>query len=183
MNSMINQAIAFATQAHESVNQRRKYNGEPYMVHPLAVMQLLKTKSSDPVSDAQLAAALAHDTVEDTPVTLEQVREELGDEVAQLVGWLTDVSTKDQGPRRVRKAIDRAHTAQAPREAKNIKLCDIIHNSEDIAAHDPNFARVWLREAQALLEVMQDADPSLLQLATLTVSGCLKDVHQQRSNK
>lgn len=170
---MIDQAIAFATQAHESVNQRRKYSGEPYMVHPLAVMQILKNCSSDPVSDEMLAAAALHDTVEDTPVTLEQVWQQFGPQVGELVAWLTDVSTKDQGPRRVRKAIDRAHTAEAPREAKNIKLCDIIHNSDDIAGHDPNFARVWLKEAQALLEVMQDADPELLQLATRTVQRCV----------
>lgn len=172
MNNLVEHARDFADRAHRAVNQARKYTGEPYINHPTAVMRLLETHSSDPVSDAQRAAALLHDTVEDTDVTIEEIEQHFGAEVAELVGWLTDVSKPEDGPRRVRKAIDRAHTAGAPPAAKSIKLADLIHNAMDITEHDPGFARVWLREKESLLEVLGDADPALLELAHHTLDIC-----------
>lgn len=157
-NGFVERAYTFAKAAHEAIGQVRKYTGEEYISHPIEVAAIV---SSVPHTDEMLAAALLHDTVEDTKVTAEDIRREFGAEVAALVGWLTDVSHPGDGNRAARKAIDRKHTAQAPVEAKTIKLADLISNSQSIIAHDPSFARVYLREKAALLEVLKEGDPTL----------------------
>ena len=149
----------FATAAHSAVAQLRKYTGEPYIVHPAEVVRIVSTVAH---TDAMLAAAWLHDVVEDTGVTNEVIRAEFGDEVAELVGWLTDVSRLEQGNRAVRKAIDRAHSAMAPAAAQTVKLADLISNTRSIMAHDEKFARTYLEEKRLLLEVMTKGDPVLL---------------------
>ena len=148
-------------------------------MHPLDVIEILLKFSSQPVTAEMLAAAACHDVVEDTPVTLDQVRTEFGDSVADLVGWLTDVSKPTDGNRRVRKALDLAHTAQAPVAAKNIKLCDCISNAPSITAHDPGFARKWLQEKAAILEACADADPALLAKAYQVLAECRASLASQ----
>lgn len=151
-------ARVFATAAHAAVGQLRKYTHEPYIVHPAEVVSTLKTV---PHTEAMVAAAWLHDVVEDTGVTLELVRAEFGDEVATLVGWLTDVSRPDHGNRAARKAVDRAHTAAAPAEAQTVKLCDLLSNTRSIMEHDEKFARTYLEEKRLLLEVMTKGDATL----------------------
>ena len=152
-------ARTFATAAHAAVGQLRKYTHEPYWVHPAEVAATVKTVAH---TEAMVAAAYLHDVVEDTGVTLELVRAEFGDEVATLVGWLTDVSRPDHGNRAARKAVDRAHTASAPAEAQTVKLADLLSNTKSIMEHDPEFAKVYLAEKRALLEVMTKGDAELL---------------------
>jgi (p)ppGpp synthase/HD superfamily hydrolase len=170
---LVIKALEFATQGHAAVGQLRKYTKDPYIVHPLAVMQILLDHSSYPVTVEMLAAAACHDLVEDTSVTLDDVRNYLGDQVAVLVDWLTDISKPHHGNRKVRKAIDNEHTAQAPISAQNIKLADIIHNAIDISDHDPKFAKVWLNEKKNLMEMLPNSDPSLFAIANKTINECL----------
>lgn len=162
MGELEERARSFATEAHGAIDQRRKYTGEPYIVHPVAVAELVRTV---PHSDEMIAAALLHDVVEDTPVTIAQIRAEFGDAVAELVDWLTDVSRPEDGNRRVRKHLDLLHTAKAPPEAKTIKLADLIDNSRTISAHDPSFWRVYRWEKEALLAVLKEGDPKLWAMA------------------
>ena len=169
---LVVRAIQFASEAHESIGHTRKYSGEPYIVHPIEVIDILLRVSSQEVTAEMIAAAACHDVVEDTPVTLDQVRDEFGDVVADLVSWLTDVSVPSDGNRKVRKALDLAHTAQAPVEAKNIKLADCVSNAPSITAHDPGFARKWLSEKEAILEACADADPALLAEAVRVLNEC-----------
>jgi guanosine-3',5'-bis(diphosphate) 3'-pyrophosphohydrolase len=103
--------------------------------------------------------------VEDTGVTLELIEQEFGAEVRELVFWLTDISRPEDGTRKVRKSIDRAHTAKAPASAKTIKVADLIDNSRTIFLRDKNFAPVYMREKEALLDVLTEADPKLLRMA------------------
>jgi len=156
-------ARTFATAAHAAVAQLRKYTNEPYIVHPAEVVDILKT-TVEPTEE-MIAAAWMHDVVEDTGVTLELVRAQFGDKVADLVGWLTDVSRPDHGNRAARKAVDRAHTAAAPAAAQTIKCCDLISNTRSIVEHDEKFAKTYLAEKRQLLEVMTKADPRLLERA------------------
>ena len=155
-------ALAFASEAHGSINQRRKYTGEPYIVHPIAVAEIVR---SVPHTEAMIAAALLHDVVEDTPVTIEDIRSAFGEEIAELVGWLTDVSKPSDGNRRKRKHLDLLHTAKAPAAAKTIKLADLIDNTRSISAHDPSFWPVYRREKEALLQVLKEGDALLWQRA------------------
>lgn len=166
MTALEERARVFATAAHAAVAQLRKYTMEPYIVHPAEVVSILKTV---PHTEAMVAAAWLHDTVEDTGVSIELIRAEFGSEVSDLVGWLTDVSRPDHGNRAARKAIDRAHTAAAPAEAQTIKLCDLISNTRSIVEHDAKFARTYLEEKRLLLEVMTKGDPTLLERAASIV--------------
>jgi guanosine-3',5'-bis(diphosphate) 3'-pyrophosphohydrolase len=149
-------AKEFATKAHEG--QLRKYTGDPYIVHPAAVVEILREVDDDPV---MLAAAWLHDVVEDTPVTIEEIEDKFGFDVAGLVRHLTDVSKPSDGNRATRKALDREHLAAAPARAQTIKLADIIDNAASISAHDPEFAKVYKGEALALIHVLRDGDSRL----------------------
>lgn len=168
MTDLVQRARAFAVDAHRQINHRRKYSRQPYEVHLQAVAELVASVTSQP---EMLAAAWLHDTVEDTPVTLDAVLQEFGAGVAALVGDLTDVSRPGDGNRTVRKAIDREHTARASPRAKTVKLADLIDNLRDIVPGDPGFARVFLAEAQALLAVLGDGDARLLELAEREVAA------------
>ena len=110
-------------------------------------------------------AGLLHDTVEDTDVSIVDIHQEFGEDVADLVSDLTDVSTLDMGNRKVRKEIDRKHTAGASDRAKTVKLADIIHNSLSIREYGGGFAKVWLGEKELLLDVLSDGDPRLHEFA------------------
>lgn len=149
MNDLVLLARTFASRAHKE--QVRKYTGEPYIEHPIAVAEIVRKHNG---SKEMIAAALLHDVVEDTDVTLDEVRQEFGDAVANLVDDLTDVSKPEDGNRATRKAIDRDHTAQASAAAMVIKAADLINNTKSITEHDPKFAKVYLKEKRALLDVM-----------------------------
>lgn len=166
-DSLEKRCEAFARKAHDSINHQRKYTGEPYTVHLQAVADLVRKVSGSP---EMIGAAWLHDVVEDTPVTLPEVQREFGDEVATLVGELTDVSRPEDGNRKVRKAIDREHLAVASPEAKTIKLADLIDNSYSIQEHSPGFAKIYMQEKRLLLEVLQEGDPDLHAIASEIVA-------------
>lgn len=157
---IVERARVFATAAHAAVGQVRKYTFEPYIVHPAEVAHIIDNLEG--ATYEMVAAAWLHDVVEDTGVTIETIRAEFGPEVAELVGWLTDVSRPEHGNRAHRKALDRAHTAAAPAEAQTIKLADLISNTRSIMAHDEAFAKTYLEEKRLLLEVMTKADATLM---------------------
>ena len=153
---LINKAKMLAGKAHEG--QFRKYSGMPYIVHPIEVATIVQTVEH---SDEMIAAALLHDVVEDTDYSFEDIAKEVSPEVADLVKGLTDVSSPQDGNRKVRKAIDKDHLAEQNAEVQTIKLADVISNSQDIKANDPKFAKVYIEEMKALLEVLTKGDNTL----------------------
>lgn len=161
----LNDAFSFASSAHRRMDQVRKHTGEPYEVHPLEVCHILM-RNVPGVSVHQLAAALLHDTVEDTDVTLDQICEVFGPLICEYVDGLTDVSKPEDGNRQIRKEIDRLHTAKAIRDVKTVKLADVIDNSISIIKHDPDFSRVYIPEKKRLLEVLTDGDQILFRIAS-----------------
>lgn len=163
------QAREFAAWAHFSVCQRRRYLGEPYIHHPESVVRILREAYGTDLPREAAAAAWLHDVVEDTGTDLEEIRLRFGDDVSGLVEMLTDVSTPADGNRAARKARDREHTARASPLAKSIKLADLIDNTASIVVHDPSFAKVYLREKRALLEVLTEGHPVLYRLACTQV--------------
>lgn len=175
--NIVERARVFATAAHAAVKQKRKYTGEDYIVHPTEVAGIVQSVGG---TDAQIAAAYLHDVVEDTGVTIEQVEAEFGSEVAALVGWLTDVSKPTDGNRKVRKTIDRKHTAKAPAAAKTVKLADLISNTQSIVKHDLNFAETYLEEKMELLEVLTDGDTNLWQQAKFMCIESKRIVQENR---
>lgn len=159
MSDLVERARIYATRAHERINHRRKYSDQPYAGHLEAVARRVAAVTDD---EEMIAAAWLHDTVEDTPATLEDIEEEFGKTVADLVEELTDISRPGDGNRAKRKEMDRIHLAQASVRAKSVKLSDLIDNCRDITKHDPRFARVYLNEMKALLEVLKEGDSRLL---------------------
>jgi (p)ppGpp synthase/HD superfamily hydrolase len=157
---IVRKAQVYAMAAHAAVGQRRKYTNEPYIVHPAEVAKIVAgVPGSTP---DMVAAAWLHDVVEDTGCTYNDIHMGFGTDIATLVGWLTDVSKPEDGPRWYRKKMDREHTAEAPAEAQTIKLADLISNSKSIMAHDPKFAKVYLEEKRLLLDVMTRGDAGLM---------------------
>lgn len=149
----IQHATVFATQAH--AGQKRRYTGDDYIVHPIAVATMVAENGG---TEDQIVAALLHDTVEDTHVTPVEIEMEFGTDVEALVHELTDQFTTEAYPdnnRAQRKAWEAERLAGISLEAKLIKLCDMIDNTSTIVEHDPSFAKVYLGEKLALYSAMQ----------------------------
>lgn len=135
---LVFRALDFAAKKHE--NQRRKdAAGTPYINHPIAVARTLLDVGGidDP---AMLAAALLHDTVEDTNTTFEELRLEFGADVESLVREMTDDKSL---PKQVRKELQVEHADGLSTAAKQLKLCDKICNVLDVT-HNP--ATGWSTE-------------------------------------
>ena len=151
--SVTDRALTFATAAHAAVGQKRKYDGEDYIVHPIRVADIVRTYGG---SYDQIAAAYLHDVVEDTQVDIDTIRDMFGDTIAELVSDLTDVSCSYDGNRATRKSIDMEHTLSGSVDAQFVKLADILDNSQDIRQADPSFWKVYQKEMLELLEGMTD---------------------------
>ena len=166
MEEKLQEAIEFATEAHG--DQKRKYTGEPYITHPIAVMEIVREV---PHTEEMLMAAVLHDTVEDTQVTIEDIKTKFGTKVAELVDGLTDVSRPEHGNRKTRKALDRAHLAKQNAEVQTIKLADLIHNTMSIGLYDPHFYKVYKEEKIKILDVLKLGNQTLMHRAQQQVGG------------
>lgn len=152
-------AYYFAKKAHEYVGQLRKYTNEPYINHPVEVMEILYRYGIK--NFGILQAALLHDVVEDTPISIGCINEAFDVYVCEMVRDLTDISKPTDGNRAYRKAIDREHISRGMPSSKTIKLADLISNSRSIVKHDPKFAKVYLPEKRLLLGVLEEGDARL----------------------
>lgn len=165
MTPKLHEALTFATQAHGT--QTRKYDGSPYIVHPIEVMMIVLRHVQSPSED-MLAAALLHDVVEDTEVTLEDIEAKFGAFTANLVDVLTDRYTHEAYPeknRRWRKEQEAIRLGNAPARAQTIKYADMISNSRTISREDPKFWEVYKAEKRELLFHMTQGDAGLRQMA------------------
>lgn len=178
-DSLEEQARRFATEAHAGAGQRRKYTDEPYIVHPAAVVELVRSVTHD---DAMLAAAWLHDTVEDTSATLGDIEAQFGARVASLVEMLTDSTPTAAKNRAARKLAHFRHTASASPEAQTIKLADIIDNTRAIVRFDPDFARVYLVEKQIQIGLLKEGDVQLWQQASTIIESGLAQLREPPYN-
>ena len=129
--SLLDRAIIFAVKAHAGTERRGK--GFPYIVHPMEAMEIVASITPD---QELLAAAALHDTVEDTDVTIEQIREEFGPRIASLVETESDVvpagvSEEDSWTARKKAGLDRLQ--HASRDAKIVAMGDKLSNMRAIA--------------------------------------------------
>ena len=125
--TLLDRAIRFAVAAHSGVERRGK--GFPYIVHPMEAMAIAATMTPD---QEILAAAALHDVVEDTDVTLEDLRAQFGDRVAQLVDTESD-HFKDDLDWRARKEDSLKRLREADRDEKIVALGDKLSNMRAIA--------------------------------------------------
>ena len=123
---LLDRAIIFAVNAHHNTERRGK--GFPYIVHPMEAVEIVATITPD---QELLAAAALHDTIEDTDVTVEDIRREFGNRIAELVYAESDrftegVSEEDSWHDRKQAAIDRL--AAASHDAKIVAMGDKLSN-------------------------------------------------------
>jgi len=192
---LINRAYVFAAQAH--VNQTRR-SGEPYLEHPLAVADILASLKLD---EASIVTGLLHDTVEDTPVTLEDIREHFSDNIAILVDGITKIakihfhSSEQKQAENFRKMI--LATAKDLRVLL-VKLADRLHNMrtliflpekkrqeialETMQLYAPLAHRLgihWLKQELEDL-AFQHLEPASYQELSRLLSGHLEFLNQTR---
>lgn len=152
-------ALNFAKLAHGT--QVRKYTGEPYWHHLVAVAALVSQVRNRSIE--MVEAALLHDVIEDTDSTGEQVEAEFGMLVRAYVEALTDPPAVKRGPNRAaRRQIVCERMLTAPWAVKTIKLADLIDNTSTIVPHDPKFAKsTYLPEKSHLLNYLLGGDQAL----------------------
>lgn len=136
--AMLMDALEFSSYKHRK--QRRKdVEASPYINHPIALARLLAVEGG--ISDhTTLAAAILHDTVEDTETTFEELKEKFGAVIAQTVREVTDDKTLSSPER---KQLQIEHAAHLSRRAQLVKLADKTCNIRDVAANAP---RGWSLE-------------------------------------
>jgi len=130
-STLLDRAIVFAVEAHRNTERRGK--GFPYIVHPMEAVEIVATITND---QELLAAAILHDTIEDTDVTYEQLKREFGDRIADIVYAESDrfvegVSEENSWHARKQAAITRL--AEAPHDAKVVAMGDKLSNMRAIA--------------------------------------------------
>ncbi len=156
MSELEKSAAFFAFEKHNGLF--RKSGLEPYIVHPAEVANILAQLTTDPHI---LAAAWLHDVVEDCGVTTNDLTLKFGPRVSRFVHEVTNPSQVVPEykllSRKERKEIDKAHIAKASTEAKMIKLADIFSNMHSLVANDPNFAKIWVAEKEALMTLFDEA--------------------------
>ena len=147
---LLDRAIIFAVKAHAGTERRGK--GFPYIVHPMEAMSIVASMTSD---QELLAAAALHDTVEDTEVTVEDLRAEFGERIADLVASESDslhegVSEEESWHARKQEGIDRLKGAS--RDVKIVALGDKLSNMRAIA-------RDYAEQGEALWDMFHAKDP------------------------
>ncbi|MFI5906776.1 HD domain-containing protein [Dactylosporangium sp. NPDC051541] len=118
----LDEAVEFAAERH---GDQRRPAGEPYLEHLLEALDVLVTAVGARDPDV-LRAAVLHDVVEDTPTTLDEVRERFGPRVAELVGWVTKEGDRAAYLERLR---------DAPDAALAVKLADRLSNVQRLRTH------------------------------------------------
>ena len=122
---LLNRAYVYAMKAHG--NQKRA-SGEAYFNHPLEVAAILADMKLD---DATIAAALLHDTIEDTETTQQEIQERFGPEIAALVDGLTKIKQLDRVTREATQAENLRKLLLAMSKDVRVllvKLADRLHN-------------------------------------------------------
>ena len=144
---LVRRAYIFSAKAHQG---QIRMSGEPYMIHPLEVAMILADLRLDP---ATVAAAILHDTIEDTTSTLEEIRELFGDEVAKLVDGMTKLARIELQSREEREAQNfRKMIVAMANDIRVIliKLADRLHNMRTLTFLSPEKQK---RTAQETLDI------------------------------
>ena len=149
---IFDEAVCFAVNKHSG--QTRKMAGAPYILHPMEVASIVGTMTDD--KDV-LAAAVLHDTVEDTDATLDEIREKFGKRIALLVMTETEEKRPDRPP---------AETWELRKEETLI----ILESTKDIGvkmmwlgdklSNMRSFARAYRKEGDALWQQFNQKDPA-----------------------
>ncbi|MBN2176991.1 MAG: bifunctional (p)ppGpp synthetase/guanosine-3',5'-bis(diphosphate) 3'-pyrophosphohydrolase [Demequinaceae bacterium] len=143
--ALIERAFATAERAHEG---QTRMSGDPYITHPVAVGVIVAELG---LPDTVIAAALLHDVVEDTGVTIDDIRREFGDEIAMMVDGVTKLDKIKYGEAAQAETVRKMVLAMAKDiRILILKLCDRLHNARTWDSVPVEMAR---RKAQETLEI------------------------------
>ena len=162
--SIITRALEFAANRHRGQGRKDACN-TPYINHPIAVANLIADTGG--ISDSNvLAAALLHDTVEDTDATIEDIEECFGKKIRDIVMEVTDDKSL---PSRERKRLQVVHASGISYEAKLVKLADKISNLQDMIERPPeNWSlerkREYFEWAREVIDQLRGTSKSLEEL-------------------
>ncbi len=150
----IEEAYAFAAKFHR--NQRRR-SGEPYINHPVEVALILARDLH--MDEDSICAALLHDTVEDTPATLDDVRENFGESVAEIVDGVTKLTSIHVASMDEKQALNLRKMFLAMSKDIRVvivKLADRLHNMRTLAAIPPDRQQFKARETMDVYAPLAD---------------------------
>jgi len=165
--NIVEQAELFATAAHNAIGQTRAFTDGfiPYIIHPRRVASLVSEAQGSP---QMRAAAWLHDVVEDTHITIGQIKQQFGDMIADYVAGLTE--DKESYPTKaIRKKAVADGLKNAPIEIRTIKVADLIANMEDLVLNyekikkgAPKFPDRYLNQQRYLFaSICKDVHPLL----------------------
>ena len=154
----IKAAIQLATKAHEGQFRR---SGDPYISHPLAVMKIVEDWGMD---EDTIIAAVLHDTVEDTSVTLQDIKDQFGDQVAFLVDGVTKLGNARSGMRDLDTYLPQTKdnllrllvATGADIRVLIIKLADRLHNLRTLSALPPDKQKKIAKESLEVFAPLAD---------------------------
>jgi GTP diphosphokinase / guanosine-3',5'-bis(diphosphate) 3'-diphosphatase len=163
--SLIERAYTAAERAHDGQKRR---SGEPYITHPVAVAQILADLGIGPKT---IAAALLHDTVEDTDYTLDMLQHDFGDEIAMLVDGVTKLDKVKYGDSAQSETVRKMIVAMSKDiRVLIVKLADRLHNARTWGFVPPESAA---RKAKETLEIYA---PLAHRLGIQTIKWELEDL-------
>ena len=158
---LVVRAAAFAERKHRG-QFRKDAARSPYIGHPLTLARILSVEGG--ISDAAtIAAAMLHDTIEDTPTPPAELEDEFGSEVRSIVEEVTDDKSLDKADR---KRLQVEHAAHISRKAQLVKLADKIANLRDVASSPPDRWDLARRQeyfdwAKRVIDQLRGAHPGL----------------------
>jgi len=165
--SIVKKAYDYSLKHHEG---QTRASGEPYLVHPLEVALVLAEMKMDPIA---VAAGLLHDSVEDTSVTIQDIRQEFGEQVAHIVEGVTKISKIDFATREEQQAENLRKMMLAMVDDIRvvlIKLADRLHNMRTLEHLDPE------RQRKIAEETLEIYAPIAHRLGMGKIRGELEDL-------
>src|SRR6266403_3477133 len=165
--SIVKKAYDYSLKHHEG---QSRASGEPYLVHPLEVALVLAEMKMDPVA---VAAGLLHDSVEDTSVTIVDIRKEFGEQVAHIVEGVTKISKIDFSTQEEQQAENLRKMMLAMVDDIRvvlIKLADRLHNMRTLEHLDPE------RQRKIAEETLEIYAPIAHRLGMGKIRGELEDL-------
>ncbi|MEM9234834.1 MAG: HD domain-containing protein, partial [Pseudomonadota bacterium] len=166
--ALLNRAYVFALQAH---GEQKRSSGDPYFSHPLAVAGILTELKLD---TATIATALLHDVVEDTEVTIQEIEDSFGAEVARLVDGVTKISKRELAPDADGKAENFAKFLLATAKDVRVllvKLADRLHNMRTL-----HYIKKPEKRERIALETMEIYAPMASRIGVQRIREELEDL-------
>ena len=146
---MYQKALLFATEKHDG--QIRKFNGEPYVNHPIRVANTVNEFTLD---EDIIAAALLHDVIEDTNATETEIREKFGDNVANMVLALTSDKEKIKQVGKTKYLLDKMN--ELSDDELLIKLADRLDNVSDLSKDNEKWSIQYTLQTDMIITMLNN---------------------------